>query len=77
MSNPKQRAVSRARSLIESEQSKIQRQLYRNRYEFRRLVEEQTTLKRELAVLGDLLRELDGKPITKQVRDGSGNKLGG
>ena len=67
MSNPKQRAVERARRLIETEQLNIRSKLYHNRREFKRLTKEQTTLKRELAVLGDLLRELDGKPITKAV----------
>ena len=69
MSSPKQRAVERARSLIEKEQRNIRSKLYHSRREFKRLTNEQTTLKRELAVLGDLLRELDGKPVTKAVRD--------
>ena len=71
MSSPKQRAVERARSMIEREQLNIRSKLRHNRYKFRQLTKEQTTLKRELAVLGDLLRELDGKPVSNEaVQDG-------
>jgi hypothetical protein len=47
---------------LELDQQRIRSKISSNKYNMQKLVEEQTVLKRELAVYQDLIRSLEDKP---------------
>ena len=59
--NPKKSAHEAAKKLLDDRMKLIRSEMYCNRYSMHQLVHKQTTLKRELAELGCLLRALDPK----------------
>ncbi len=57
--NIKSTAIANVKSKLISEQNKNKRKLNYNKHEMKKLVDEQTILKREIAEFGQLVRELD------------------
>lgn len=68
--NPRELAIDRVISHLENELQKVRGKIVHNRYEFRKLVDEQTVLKRERSELSALINDIKKKgPIAgKQLR---------
>lgn len=63
--NIKSTVIANVKAKLIAEQTKNKRKLNHNKYEMKKLVDEQTILKREIAEFGQLMRELD-QPIKEK-----------
>ena len=58
---PKAEAVARAKEVLNNERLKLIRSLNDNRYQINKLAKDSATIKKEINVLDNLLRSLDGR----------------
>jgi uncharacterized protein YeeX (DUF496 family) len=56
--NVKKEVIERIKSKLIDEMRDCDRKIYRNKYKFKELVEEQTILKREMAKLSEIIKSL-------------------
>jgi len=63
--NLKKIAIEQLRNNLESQRQELDSQIYHNRWEFKKLREDQTILKRKRAELGKIISLLDKKEKTQ------------